>query len=142
MLQTAFGASCINRVSVFEWHKRFKEGRESVRDVGGVRKSIHQSWLAKGLGIGLGLLWWVFKGVQQEISSEKAALFKSGQWHFHQDEGHWYVHTRGLPWSLPEVVGMVQRVHYSRRRVLRRGLEFHVCTINKTAHTPKIWKLI
>ena len=22
----------MNRVSVFEWHKRFKEGRESVRD--------------------------------------------------------------------------------------------------------------
>ena len=32
MLQTAFGASCINRASVFEWHKRFKKGRESVRD--------------------------------------------------------------------------------------------------------------
>ena len=32
MLQTAFGASCINRASVFEWHKRFKEGREFVRD--------------------------------------------------------------------------------------------------------------
>ena len=32
MLQTAFGASCINRASVFEWHKTFKEGRESVRD--------------------------------------------------------------------------------------------------------------
>ena len=32
MLQTAFGASCMNRVSDFEWHKRFKEGRESVRD--------------------------------------------------------------------------------------------------------------
>ena len=32
MLQTTFGASCMNRVSVFEWHKRFKEGRESVRD--------------------------------------------------------------------------------------------------------------
>ena len=32
ILQTAFGASCINRASVFEWHKRFKEGRESVRD--------------------------------------------------------------------------------------------------------------
>ena len=28
----AFGASCINRASVFEWYKRFKEGRESVRD--------------------------------------------------------------------------------------------------------------
>ena len=32
MLQTAFGASCMNRASVFERHKRFKEGRESVRD--------------------------------------------------------------------------------------------------------------
>ena len=32
MSQTAFGASCVNRASVFEWHKRIKEGRESVRD--------------------------------------------------------------------------------------------------------------
>ena len=32
MLQTAFGASCMNRASVFEWHKIFKEGRESVKD--------------------------------------------------------------------------------------------------------------
>ena len=32
MLQTAFGASCMNRTSVFEWHKRFKEGRGSVGD--------------------------------------------------------------------------------------------------------------
>ena len=32
MLQTAFGASCMNRALVFEWHKRFKEGRESVKD--------------------------------------------------------------------------------------------------------------
>ena len=32
MLQTAFGASCMKQASVFEWHKRFKEGRESVRD--------------------------------------------------------------------------------------------------------------
>ena len=32
MLQTAFGSSCINQASVFGWHKRFKEGRESVRD--------------------------------------------------------------------------------------------------------------
>ena len=31
MLQTAFGASYMNRASVFEWHKRFKEDRESVR---------------------------------------------------------------------------------------------------------------
>ena len=34
MLQTAFRPSCMNRTSVFEWHKRFKEGWESVRDDG------------------------------------------------------------------------------------------------------------
>ena len=32
MLQTAFRPSLMNRVSVFEWHKRFKEGRESLSD--------------------------------------------------------------------------------------------------------------
>ena len=32
MLQTAFGPFCMNRASVFDWHKRFKECRESVRD--------------------------------------------------------------------------------------------------------------
>ena len=31
-LQTALGASCMNRASVFAWHKWIKEGRESVRD--------------------------------------------------------------------------------------------------------------
>ena len=32
MLQTAFPPFCMNRTSVSEWQKRFKEGRESVRD--------------------------------------------------------------------------------------------------------------
>ena len=27
-----FGQSCMNRESVFQWHMRFKEGKESVRD--------------------------------------------------------------------------------------------------------------
>ena len=56
-----------------------------MRGVGGVRKSIHQSWLTKGLG--LGLLCWGFKGVQQEIPSEEASTlqigsvaFPPGQW--------------------------------------------------------------
>ena len=31
-LQIAFQPSCMNRASVFEWHKRFNEGFESVRD--------------------------------------------------------------------------------------------------------------
>ena len=34
MLQTAFWPCCMNQASVFEWHKRFKEGRESVSDDG------------------------------------------------------------------------------------------------------------
>ena len=32
MLRSAFVTSCMNRALVFEWHKRFKEGMESVRD--------------------------------------------------------------------------------------------------------------
>ena len=32
MLQTGFRPSCMNRASIFEWYKKFKEGRESVRD--------------------------------------------------------------------------------------------------------------
>ena len=65
MLQIAFRPSCMNRASVFEWHKRFKESRSLwgiMIGVGGVRKSIHQSWLAKGLALGLGLICWGLKG--------------------------------------------------------------------------------
>ena len=51
-----------------------------IRGVGGVRKSIDQSGLAKGLG--LGLLCRGFKGVQEVIPREEA---KSGQRHFPQD---------------------------------------------------------
>ena len=56
-----------------------------MRGVQGVRKSIHQSWLAKGLR--LGLLCWGFKGVQEEIPWEEASTlqigsvaFPPGQW--------------------------------------------------------------
>ena len=47
-----------------------------MRGVGGVRKSIHQSWLAKRLG--LGLLCWGFKGVHEEIQSEQASTLQIG----------------------------------------------------------------
>ena len=45
MLQTDFGASCLNWASVFEWLKRFEEGRESVKDderCGGSKELIGQ----------------------------------------------------------------------------------------------------
>ena len=51
-----------------------------MRGVAGVRKSIHQSWLAKGLG--LGLLCWGFKGVQEEILSEDASTLQIGSVEF------------------------------------------------------------
>ena len=47
-----------------------------MRGVGGVRKSIHHSWLAKGLG--LGLLCWGFKEVQEEIPREDASTLQIG----------------------------------------------------------------
>ena len=39
MLQTAFRPSCMNWATVSEWHKRFKEGRESVMDDERCRRS-------------------------------------------------------------------------------------------------------
>ena len=171
---------------------------EMMTAVGGVRKSIDQSWLTKGLG--LGLLCWGFKGVQEEIPWEEASTLQIGSVPFppgqctspqlhpchrlfdqdgHQDtssasisftpcclwllvipwaqrlllwdnwgdergcgEGYWYAHTRGLPLGLPEVVGTVQQGHCIQRRLLQWVLEFHECTINKSAHTKKVWKLI
>ena len=44
--------------------------------VGRVKKSIHQSWLAKGLG--LGLQRWGFKGVREEIPWEEASTLQIG----------------------------------------------------------------
>ena len=50
-----------------------------MRGVGGVRKSIHQSWLAKGVGLlCLGLLCLGFKGVQEEIPWEEASTLEIG----------------------------------------------------------------
>ena len=45
-----------------------------MRGVGGVRKSTHQSWLAKQLG--LGLLCWGFKGVQERQTNNTISIFR------------------------------------------------------------------
>ena len=88
-----------------------------MRGVWGVRKSIHQNWLAKRLGSGL--LCWAFKGVQEDILSEEASNLQIGsvafpwgqctspQLHpchrlFEQD-GHQDISSASLeprPWSL------------------------------------------
>ena len=165
-----------------------------MRGVGGVRKSIHQSWLAKRLG--LGLLCWGFKGVQEEIPSEEASIleigsvaFPPGQYtspqlhHCHrlfEQEGHQDSSSASLYpdlapcdfWLFPKLTGCryetieemkeaVAKVidiltqedfHGALKKLLERyiatggdyfevGLEFHLCTINKSAHTKKVWKL-
>ena len=53
--------------------------------VGGVRKSIDQSWLANGLMLGLGYYVEVLREFRKRFLGKRPALFKSGQWHFHQD---------------------------------------------------------
>ena len=81
MLQTTFRPSCMNRASVFAWHKIFKEGSESGRDDEGCGRSKEVNtkiWLAKGLVLGLGLQCWGFKGVQEEIPKEEASTLQIG----------------------------------------------------------------
>ena len=169
MLQTAFRPSYMNRAWVFEWHKRFKEGRGSVRNDEGCGRSkevntpeligqrvrhssnrlsgisskkMHQSTtpsLSQTIWPGwpsrqfLSLLI-----VQTLLPVTLAYSLRLSLWdNFGDergcDEGHWHARTRGLPRGLAEVVGTVQQ----RRRLLGRGLEFHVCTINKSAHAKK-----
>ena len=71
-----------NKIMFKTWKKCQKDSRktgslwEMMRGVGGVRKSIHQSWLAKELGLGLGLLCWGFKGVQEEIPSQEGSTLQ------------------------------------------------------------------
>ena len=159
---------------------------------------IYMYWVSSGQTVNKEYYVEVLREFRMRFRRKRPAQFKSGQWHFHQDNAP--VHnsilvtdyltkmsiktvphtpyipdlapcdfclfpklrgcrhetieemkeavtkvidklTQGLQWGLPEVVGMVQ-VHCSWRRLLRRGLELHVCTINKSAHTKKSGNLL
>ena len=80
ILKTAFGAFCMNRASVFEWHKRFKEGREFVRDDErcGKSKQVNTPELI-GQRVRVRVtICWGFKGVQEEIPLEEASTLQIG----------------------------------------------------------------
>ena len=80
VLQTAFRASCMNRASAFEWHKRFKEGRESVRDderCGRSKEVNTPEFIGQRVRVRV-----YYVEVLREL---RPAIFKSGQWHFHRD---------------------------------------------------------
>ena len=79
MPQTAFGVSCMNWALVFEWHKSFKEDRESVRDderFGRCKEVNTPELIGQRDRVRVTILG--FKGVQEEISLEEASTLQIG----------------------------------------------------------------
>ena len=157
---------------------------------------IYMHWVLTGQTVNKEYYVEVLREFRKRFRQKRPALFKSGQWHFHQDNTPIhnsilvtdYLTKMGIKtvlqgpyspdfapcdfWLFPKprgccyetiekmkeavtkvidtltqgdfhgAVGTVQQVHCGQRRLLRRGLEFYVCTINKSAHTKKVWKLI
>ena len=189
----------MNRVSVFEWHQRFKEARDSVRDDErcGRSKEVNTPEL---IGQRVRVRVEVLREFRKRFRRKRPTHFKSGQCHFHLDNAPVhnsilvtdYLTKMGIKtvphspyspdlapcdfWLFPKLRGCryetieemkdavtkvidtltqedfhralqkllerFNKCNYSRRRLLRRVLEYHVCTINKSAHTKKVWKLI
>ena len=87
MLQTAFRQSCMKRASVFEWHKRFKEGRESLRDDErcGRSKEVNRPELI-GQRVRVRVtMFEVLREFRKRFRRKRPALFKSGPWHFYHN---------------------------------------------------------
>ena len=159
---------------------------------------IYMHWVPTGQTVNKEYYVEVLREFRKRYVRKRPALFKSGQWHFHQDNAAVhnsilvtdYLTKMGIktvphpPYSpdlapcdfclfpklrgcryetieemkeavmkvidtltqedfhgaFQKVVVTAQQDHCSQRRLLRRGLEFHVCTINKSAHTKKVWK--
>ena len=97
ILQTAFGASSMNRPSVFEWHKWFKEGRESVRDDERCGRSNTPEFIGQRVRVRVSML--RFKG-----SSERDSV-GSGQHSSNRVSGisSWKIHQSTTP-SLSQTI--------------------------------------
>ena len=83
----AFGASCMNRASVFVWHKRFKEDTESVRDdekCGRSKEVNTPELIGQTVRVKVTILRFL-REFRKRFLRKRPALLKSGQWHFHQD---------------------------------------------------------
>ena len=84
MLQTAFGASFMNQASVFKWHKRFKEGRESVRDderCGRSKEVNTPQLIGQRVRVRVTMLRFKRSSGRDFVRRGQHSL---GQWHFHQ----------------------------------------------------------
>ena len=84
ILQTAFGQSWMNRASIFEWYKRFKEDSQSVGDDErcGISKEVNKPEFI-GQRVRLRLI--MLREFKKRFRRKRPALFKSGQRHFHLD---------------------------------------------------------
>ena len=86
ILQTAFRPSCMNRASVFEWHKRFKEGTESVGDDERCERSKEvntRELIGQRVRVRVRVTMLRFLGSSGRDSLGRGQhLFKSGQWQF------------------------------------------------------------
>ena len=168
-----------------------------MRGVVAVRKSIHLSWLAKGLG--LGLLCWCLREFRKRSLGKRPALFNpvSGistrtihqstipslsQTIWHRWASRQFVTLPVVQTLLPvtfayslssDAVVMRQLRRWKRlwwrsltrshkrtsmgpfrscwngstsalqpEKITSKGARVHACTINKSAHTKKVWKLI
>ena len=74
----------MNRASVIVWHKRFKEGRESVREDErrGRSKEVR---IPELIGQGIGVRGYnvdVLREFRKRFDRKRPALFKSDQWQF------------------------------------------------------------
>ncbi len=66
---------------MLEWHKRFKEGGESVRDGERCGRSKEVSKPELGLGYYVEVL----REFRKRFRRKRPALFKADQWHFQQE---------------------------------------------------------
>ena len=201
MLQSAFRPSCMNRASVFECHKRFKEARESLRDDKrcGRSKEVNRLELI-GQRVRVRVTMLRFKGSSRRDSIRRGQLSSNrfsgiSCWTIHQYTTPSLSQTIWPKWVsrqflsvpiaqtlLPVTFGyslsseaVVMRQLRSWKRLWRRsltrshkrtsmgpsrccwnsttgalqpeeitwkGTRVYVCTINKSGHTKKVWKLI
>ena len=78
----------MNRASVFEYHKRFKEGRESVRDderYGRSKEVNTPELIGQRVRVRVTTYVEVLREFRRRFRQKRPALLKSSQWHFHED---------------------------------------------------------
>ena len=84
MLQTAFGASCMNRASVFEWHKRFKECVRDDERCGKSEEVNTPELIGQMVRVRVQYVE-VLRDFRKRFRGKRPTLFKSGKWHLHKD---------------------------------------------------------